>query len=480
VNETASGLGEGRGQTLQYFKPKRDHLFVGDCMPFFHDDTLHVYYLLDENHHKALDGLGGHQWAHASSTDLMHWMHHPLAIAITHAWEGSICTGTTFYDKGLFYGFYATRMRDRTQHLGLATSQDGIHFQKNEPNPFASPPTGYDPYHYRDPFVFRDDRTGLYHMLVTASLEEYPIHDRGGCLAHLVSTDLTNWDVCAPFLVPGLPGVPECPDYFFWNGWYYLIFSHGGAAHYRMSRAPFGPWHRPRVDTFDGGAAYVMKTAAFTGGRRIGVAFIGTRKGHKDMGRLLFGGQMVLREIIQHEDGTLGTMFPSEMIPPTDDALRLAPIPLTSRVTATGQQVRLQADEGLEVAMLAGIPTNARIRVTVRPEAHSALFSLFLKGAENLQSGYELRFLPFERRVELLDQAIICVDGLGENFTVDIILTEDLIDVCIDQRQCLINRCAEFNGDRLFFCAHNAAVVFDAIEIKPLIASWNDACDPTL
>jgi len=465
---------------MQYFKPEGEHLFVGDCMPFFHDDTLHVYYLLDENHHKALDGLGGHQWAHASSTDLMHWMHHPLAIAITHAWEGSICTGSTFYDKGLFYGFYATRMRDQTQHLSLATSQDGIHFQKNEPNPFASPPTDYDPYNYRDPFVFRDDRTGLYHMLVTASLEEYPIYDRGGCLAHLVSTDLTNWDVCAPFLVPGLSGVPECPDYFFWNGWYYLIFSHGGAAHYRMSREPFGPWRRPKVDMFDGAAAGVMKTAAFTGGRRIGVAFLGTRKGHKDMGRLLFGGQMVLREIIQHEDGTLGTMFPSEMIPRTGNALPLAPIPLTSHVTATGQQVRLQADEGLEVAMLAGIPPNAHIRTTVRPEARSALFGLSLKGAGNLQSGYELRFLPFESRVELLDQTIMGVDGLGEDFTVDIILTEDLIDVCIDQRRCLINRCSEFNGDRLFFFAHNTAVVFDAIEVRPLTASWNDSCDPTL
>ena len=79
---------------------------------------------------------------------------------------------------------YATRMRDRTQHLSLATSQDGVHFEKTEPNPFASPPMGYSPCAYRDPVVFQDQDEGLFHILVTAHLEDWPIGNRGGCLAH--------------------------------------------------------------------------------------------------------------------------------------------------------------------------------------------------------------------------------------------------------------------------------------------------------
>ena len=31
---------------LQYFKPSGD-LFVGDCIPFFHDGTYFLYWLLD-------------------------------------------------------------------------------------------------------------------------------------------------------------------------------------------------------------------------------------------------------------------------------------------------------------------------------------------------------------------------------------------------------------------------------------------------
>ena len=152
---------------MQYFKPE-DPFFVGDCMPFYHDGVFHLYYLLDENHHQSLNGLGGHQWAHATSTDLINWQHHPLAIPITEKWEGSICTGSAFYHSGTYYGFYATRMPDRTQHLSLATSTDSINFVKTQPNPFASPERGYSPYHHRDPCVFRDEDDGLFHMVVTA------------------------------------------------------------------------------------------------------------------------------------------------------------------------------------------------------------------------------------------------------------------------------------------------------------------------
>jgi len=144
---------------MQYFKPDGD-FFIGDCMPFFHSDTFRLFYLLDENHHGALGGLGGHQWAQASSKDLIHWKHHPLAIPITEDREGSICTGSVIFHQVKYYGFYATRLRDWRQQLSLATSLDGVHFEKTTPNPLAIPPDGYDIFHYRDPFVYRDHTEG--------------------------------------------------------------------------------------------------------------------------------------------------------------------------------------------------------------------------------------------------------------------------------------------------------------------------------
>jgi hypothetical protein len=450
---------------MQYFKPEQEDRFVGDCMPFFHDGTFRLYYLLDEQHHGALGGLGGHQWAHASSTDLVHWTHHPLAIPITEPWEGSICTGSAFVHAGTYYGFYATRTRGKKQHLSLAVSGDGVHFHKTEPNPLASPPQGYSAYHYRDPFVFQDAQTGLFHALVTAQLENHPVPSRGGCLAHLVSSDLLNWRAEDPFLVPGDPGPPECPDYFEWNGWYYLVFSTGLTARYRVSRQPFGPWLRPKTDILDGPFARVMKTARFAGGRRIGVAWLGTREGDKDNGRFQWGGNAVFREIVQHDDGTLGTRFPAEMAVPTG---RVVPLPFTSLTpgaTETGGVIRLEAPQGLEVGMFAGLPQDVRITAQVRPKTGTAAFGLRLRGSGRFESGYDLCFVPSERRVVLHDASLFAVDGLDKPFSLEIVLFDDIIDVCIDRRRCLLNRCPGLRGDGLFLFCQNGGTTFERIEI---------------
>jgi hypothetical protein len=457
---------------MQYFKPNGDY-FVGDCMPFYHEGIFHLYYLLDQGHHRARGGLGGHQWAHASSTDLIHWELHPLAIGIDEEWEGSICTGSTFYHDGMYYGFYATRMPDRTQHLSLATSTDSIHFVKTQPNPFASPPRGYSPRHYRDPFVFRDVKSGEFQMLVTASVEDYGLYDRGGCLLRLRSKDLRQWQPTEPFIIPGgrpgHPSIPECPDYFFWNGWYYLVFGLDWMAHYRMSRDPIGPWIRPPVDSFDGSLAAVMKTAAFKEDRRVGVFFLGSRAGDRDNGERLYAGNAVFREIIQHDDGTLGTKFPPEIVPRAGDALDLSFTALTPGVSRNGRTVRVSALEGLGAGMLEEVPVNARVAATVKPKPKTAEFGICVRGSGRWESGYELRCLPNERRVTLNDQAISCVEGLDRPLKLDVILKDDIVDVCIDERRCLIDRCPELRGERLFFFCQNGQVSFDSVEVRPLL-----------
>ena len=442
-------------------------------MPFFHEGTFHLYYLLDENHHQAKGGLGGHQWAHATSKDLIQWEHHPLAIPCSEDWEGSICTGSVFHHDNTFYAFYATRMLDRTEHLSLAKSKDGITFQKTDPNPFASPEKGYLPKDYRDPFVFVDKTTSEFHMLVTASIENHPLYRRGGCLLRLTSLDLKHWKVTEPFIIPGgAPGyqsVPECSDYFYWNGWYYLVFSLDGKAHYRMSERPMGPWLRPPVDTFDGSyLALVMKTAAFTENRRIGVAYFGSRRDNKDDGQRVYGGNALFREIFQNDDGSLGTRFPKEMVPASGKRLDLPVTPLTNAASGNADTLCIKAFEGLEVAMVEDVPRNVRITLNVSPEQKTADFGLWLRASGKLEKGYQLHFLPYEQKVTLNQQSLTCVDGLDGPFSVELIVKDDLIDVCVDQRRCLIDRCPELSGDRLFFFCQNGEVTFGSIEIAPL------------
>ncbi|MGE5608677.1 MAG: LamG-like jellyroll fold domain-containing protein [Bacillota bacterium] len=441
----------GVSPSMQYFRP-HNQFNVGDTLPFFHEGTFHFYYLLDRGHHTAKGGQGAHQWAHASSRDLIHWTQHPLAVPITQDQEGSICTGSAFFHAGTYYAFYATRMIGKGEHLSLATSTDGIRFAKTEPNPFLSPGPKYTN-GFRDPHVFLDPRTGLFHLLVSTMLKE----GNRGCLAHYTSTDLKQWTEVDPFLIEGSE-VPECPDYFQWNGWYYLIFSNGQVAHYRVSKQPLGPWERPAMDVIDGAAARVMKTAAFTGNRRIGTASIWPQG---------YAGWAVFRELVQHPDGTLGSKFVPEMIPATGEATELALKPLSNGVSGDGRQVRIVSAQGVGQALLSGLPRNARIQLRI--DGKAASIGLRLRASDENGPNHELRVTPAQRKVSVTGgQSLIDVEGLNRPFTLDIILKDNLLDLCIGQQRTLVNWVPNLSGDGLILFVDRGEASFTEITASPL------------
>jgi beta-fructofuranosidase len=486
---------------MHLYRPEAPY-FAGDCMPFWHDGVFHLYYLLDENHHQGNGGLGGHQWAHASTRDLLHWHQHPLALPISAAWEASICTGSTFWHDGLYYAFYATRKPDRTQHLCLATSRDGIHFDKSPANPFASAPEGYGPYDLRDPFVFRDPHGGGFHLLATAKLEPYPLEGRGGCLLHYTSGDLLHWTPREPFLIPGGPAgyacVPECPDLFEWNGWYYLLFSQRLETHYRYSRSPFGPWLRPPVDLLDSRLAAVMKTAPFGDQRRIGAAFIGMRKEGLDSAPIQWAGNVLLRELVQQPDGRLGTRFVPESQPagtrlsPTFTALCGEASCQPAGPGGSGMRVCISAPAGQGAALLSPVPPDFSLRCTISihlpaeapcPTAADAAslphlseyyaqssgrLGLGLRGSGAMASFVELGFEPALGKAWLGEQVIEGVSGLQWPFTLEVRCQGDIVEACIDGQRCLANRLGELRGGCLFLTCQDANVSYDELVVSGL------------
>lgn len=455
----------------QYWRPAGHNTAVGDCMPFFHDGRFHLYYLFDRRHHGSKWGIGAHQWAHMSSTDLIRWEHHPIALLITESWEGSICTGSVFYNKGVYHAFYATRIEDRTEHLGRAISMDGIQFQKTSPNPFASPEKPYKAGPYRDPVVFKHDASNTFHMLVTAELEQPSMHDRGGCLSHFTSSNLTDWEPSEPFVIPGYADhQPECPDYFEWNGWYYLIFSHHGVAHYRFSKNPFGPWLSPAVDTFDSPQAIVMKTALFKGGRRLGVAFLKEER---------YAGCTVFRELVQHHDGTLGTKFPQEMIPNRGAPLKYSVRALTPGTSSNSGRQQISAPDGFGAVEVGDAPANFYLSIIVSPQPNTRILGVGLKGQEKMRNAHEL-WLDLRRKKagwrtselksweENERSSIYQIEGMDQPFKLEIIANDDILDVCIDDRRTLIARASISNGEKIFLFVQNGDVSFESMVVQPL------------
>lgn len=454
---------------LQYWRPE-GNLFVGDCMPFSRNGVFSFYWLLDSAHHASLGGLGGHQWVLSTTTDLKTWKQESIVLGIDEKWEKSICTGSIVYYQNKYYAFYATRLINSenkvNEQLSYAISSDGIHFEKQKPNPFYTSAPGYSKRDFRDPKVFVDERTGEFHLFVASSQENPVLKHAGGCLVHLTSPDLKNWTVQKPVLT-GQPSVPECPDYFYWKGWYYLVYSDNSDTYYMKSRNPYGPWQEPKYQALNESWANVVKTAGFKNGRRIAAAWIPSRNENKDIGGERFGGNAIFREVTQQADGTLDTRFPEEMIPETGAVMNL-PVKTDLDSKFGGNILSINAPDGAGAAHIEGIPYKCRVTMEIEPAGSTEEYGLYLRADQQADHGYRLNFSANTKTVWLGNTMIKAVDGLDKPLKIDMILNVDIIDVSIAGKRCIVNRMPEQKGSYLWFYAKHGNVKFKSIQIRPL------------
>ena len=443
---------------LQYFDPNGDSFFAGDPMCLWHNGTFHVFWLWDENHH-----IHGHDWAHMSTTDLINWKHYPLAVKRDLPFENSICTGSQIFWNKKYYAFYATRIKNdkvHSEHVSYAVSDDGINFKKQEPNVLIYAPHEYDSSNFRDPHVYYDDSTKMFYMLVTTALKKAELNKDRYCLLCYTSKDLKKWDLRGPFYFPGSDkGFPysECSELFKWNGWYYLLYKIDGSTIYRMSRSVTGPWSAPAEDGLGSDYAMVLKSAEFKENRRIAVGFIPSRAGNKDDGTWTYGGNLVFREYLQSADGELCAVFPKEMIPDID---------LTFKYPGLKSEYSFLSPYKLTHQKFENVPLNCRITCTVVPTGINSELGMLLRHSAG--GNYELNINALANRVSLGNNSIDKVSGLDQPFTLDIVMKDDIIDVCIAGKRCILNRCPEKKGTNLYLFVHNGNAVFRDLNIQKL------------
>ena len=172
-----------------------------------------VYHLFYQ-HNPSGDTAGNGSWGHATSTDLVHWTEHPIAIAADaneEVWSGSVVL-----DKANASGFgsatnpplvaiYTSRDNETgLQRQALAFSLDaGETWTKYAGNPVLD----IGSHDFRDPKVSWNEKTRRWVMVVAKSVER-----KVGIYS---SADLKTWRHESDFGPAGATGgVWECPDLF--------------------------------------------------------------------------------------------------------------------------------------------------------------------------------------------------------------------------------------------------------------------------
>lgn len=342
---------------IQYWTPDDPNAWVGDVAVGTFKGRFHVFYLFDRRHHGSGGGTGRHCFAHLSSANLADWVEHPHAVPIDAWWE-TLGTGTPFVYEGklhLAFGLHTSRLtKDPAYPIGAtyAVSDDGIHFVKSRRIVHAT----------QNPTIYnrKDGLLGL----VTGY----------GMAGKIWKSDhIGDWTLHDDTIPIG----GDCPCLVEWNNRYYLFQGFTKFA-YSPTGAPgtFADWTNTGLAPYEG--LSVPMVAPFGVNRRIMVGWLNHVYG--------WGGWLVFRELIQHSDGTLGTKWVPEIVPPVspetfmaqpNQAFRLAFAPESGTGTAltfaidpvarTATFADDKADAQLEAAHRAG-----NFRISNLPEFSSA------------------------------------------------------------------------------------------------------------
>ncbi|MFC4785572.1 glycoside hydrolase family 32 protein [Nocardioides sp. MAHUQ-72] len=177
------------------------------------DGTHHLFF----QHNPRANEWGNMSWGHATSTDLVHWTEHP--VALVHRPEEQIFSGCVVVDHHNTSGFgetggpaplvavYTSVYADGRQAQSLAFSLDaGSTWTTYDANPVLDRGSR----HFRDPKVFwhATGQDAGHWVMVAVEAEDRLV------LLHR-SDDLTSWTPLSTFDPgDGAEGFLECPDLF--------------------------------------------------------------------------------------------------------------------------------------------------------------------------------------------------------------------------------------------------------------------------
>lgn len=329
--------------------------FVGDVMPYYDNGKFHIFYLHDGD--GANDGFHP---IHAFETgDFTQYTYDGKMIPFGAVGAQDLAVGTGSVVKvGSTYYFYYTGHNDQfrgskpVEGIMYATSTDlKIWTKKTGFN--LLPPATFDQNDFRDPYVFFNASTNEYWMLVAARTNEQavvtlftsanPATDTWVSKGPIYTTDDNSYYML------------ECPDLFQMGSKWYLVFSENQTqktTHYRIANSISGPWTTPAVDVFDGEYFYAAKTAT-DGTNRYLFGWDYRKDGNSDYGGKIWGGSLVVHQLVQNTDGTLSTKTPTAIAGQLTKQAAISQVD-SNKITVSGNNYSIAANTEVHFSAISG------------------------------------------------------------------------------------------------------------------------------
>lgn len=368
--------------------------WFGDCMPVFADGAFQLYHQRDTRRPGPFGEPFG--WALARTRDFVNYedLGEVVHRGGDEAQDQFIFAGSVFEADGRYHALYTGYNRDfpaagkPAQVLMHAISDDLEHWS-TLPGELVAPEPGFDPDNWRDPFVLRDDTNDRWVMILGARKSGDVIGVSGRTVWY-TSTDLEQWTFQGDFWAPDLYTMHEMPDLFWLNDRWYLLtteYSDRSKTVYRSSESLTGPWTAPVDDAFDGRAYYAARSAADESHRYL-FGWVPTKEGDRDLGGWQWGGTLVVHEVYQRQDRSLGVRIPDTV---TAAFATVAPL-ITERTT-------LSAADGQTSVTLAELPDEQPFLITFQISAEARSFAIRLF-ENDLGDAYAFTVRAGEHRID--------------------------------------------------------------------------------
>ena len=474
---------EGVSMSKLFYRPQ--DAVVGDVIPTFFNGEFRLFYLQLWRLPDQPDS--GPDWYQIGTTDFVNFHEYgPCHIV------GG--TGAVIERDGLYHLFYCVFPEGR-QVICHATSPDLLHWTQIPAHDFEPDPVYYDVPDWRDPAVFWNEEEGLYWMLIAA--RSHSPYNRSGCVGLCVSTDLESWTARPPLYAPDLyTSALECADLFQIGDWWYLIYSTYSdrfVTHYRMARSPKGPWLTPAEDTFDGRAFYAAKTAS-DGQRRYLFGWNPTRTedlfgwnppvyAGRDFNTWDWGGNLIVHEIVQNWDGTLGVRLPDSVAARFGQAQPVALQPLLGQWRKTKHGHSISSPQGFAAATVGELPDTCLISAHLRFGPGTRRLGIILRASSGLDQGYTIQVEPDRNRVILKSYPFPDEHGgkmppteveierplrlrAGHNYEIKLIVDGTIGELYIDDQVAMSFRMYDLSAGQLAFFVADGKARFGNISIK--------------